>query len=111
MTPGRKNIPILEVNIICYVGVKLKFAKQQHFDMFGHYCYGIQGPTVLYYLYTIKICTTFKMTQRLQLLTMQRCKYYTEQSLDILAPTLTPITFMSTSANKIFASSADSSGS
>ena len=47
MTPGRKNIPILEVNIICYVGVKLKFAKQQHFDMFGHYCYGIQGPTVL----------------------------------------------------------------
>ena len=48
MTLGRKNIPILEVNIICYVEVKLKFAKQQHFDMFGHYCYGIQGPTVLF---------------------------------------------------------------
>ena len=28
--------------------MKLKFAKQQHFDVFGHYCHGSQGPTVLF---------------------------------------------------------------
>ena len=79
--------------------------------MFGHYCYGIQGPTVLFMcnqnLHNLQNDAETTTTDYAKV----HCKYYTEQSLDILAPTLTPITFMSTSANKIFASSADSSGS
>ena len=34
-----------------YLGVKLKFANILNFDIFGHYCYGIQEPTVLFILY------------------------------------------------------------
>ena len=51
MTLGRKNIAILEVTIIFHVGVKLKFTKPQHFDIFRHYCHGNQGPTVLFVWY------------------------------------------------------------